>query len=417
MAEGQSGSDRGVRKVFFFTKEKVSSDWRDLAFHLEFEQADIDNIAGRNPDDKSRCMNLLEEWLKCNGDRATIEVLMEALSEANLQSTVDGLKSKYPELNAPPLSRSQLERKVDGGHLPEKKGDKNEEDVSIENAFLGSMRKYYELRLTKFKPLIWNDNFAPTIDDLFTELDFSSEKIKRLDDLFNSNTSGQSAARRCILIEAEPGGGKTIFMTKEALDAVSQKTELGKRHDIVLLIRLREVREGETIEEIVWDQCVDETTEGVDVQSIKTILQRNQSRVLFLLDGYDELQPKAKADRQAIPKLLSGKVYPNSTIVITSRPAAGVQQYAQPDYRASIIGFSFKHVMEYVGQYFTVVGNQDLAKTLIGHLEDDGLLRDLVENPMFLTLVCVLWEEDQVTVSAGTMTGLYDNLLTSDMSV
>ncbi|XP_078696383.1 uncharacterized protein LOC144924726 [Branchiostoma floridae x Branchiostoma belcheri] len=95
MAEEQTG----VRKYFFDTKESVSSDWNDLAFHLGFEQADIDNIAGRNRDDKSRCMDLLEEWLKRNGERATIEILMEALSEAGLQSTVDRLKNKYPGKN------------------------------------------------------------------------------------------------------------------------------------------------------------------------------------------------------------------------------------------------------------------------------------------------------------------------------
>ncbi|KAI8489983.1 Guanylate-binding protein 6 [Branchiostoma belcheri] len=86
------GTKQGVRKYFFFVKERVSSDWKDLAFHLGFEQPDIDNIDGRNRDDKSRCMDLLEEWLKRNGEKPTIEVLMEALSEANLQSVVDGLK-------------------------------------------------------------------------------------------------------------------------------------------------------------------------------------------------------------------------------------------------------------------------------------------------------------------------------------
>ncbi|KAI8481926.1 hypothetical protein Bbelb_403710 [Branchiostoma belcheri] len=84
-------------------REKLSSDWKDLAFHLGFGQADIDNIDGRNQDDKSRCMDLLEEWLKSNGERATIQVLMKALTEANLQSVVDGLKQELVELKSPVL--------------------------------------------------------------------------------------------------------------------------------------------------------------------------------------------------------------------------------------------------------------------------------------------------------------------------
>ncbi|XP_066297184.1 NLR family CARD domain-containing protein 4-like [Branchiostoma lanceolatum] len=425
MAEAQESSHTGVRKYFFFTKENVSSDWKDLAFHLGFRQADIDNIDGRNRDDNPRCMDLLEEWVKRRGERATIEVLVEALSEANLQSTVDGLKNKYPELNAPQPTSSQQKTTEERDRLSAKKEAHCEEEISIEDTFQKSIRNYYEVKLTKFKPLIWNDNFTLTLSDLFTELELITTRdkgsglaaeIKRLDDLFNTTVTHaeQAKATRCILIEAKPGGGKTTFMSKEALDAVTLKSELGRRYDIVLLTRLREVREGETIEEMVWDQCVPETTQGVDVPAIKAILQRNEFRVLFLLDGYDELRPEARADTQAIPKLLSGKLYPKSTIVITSRPSAGVQQYAQPDCHARIIGFSFELVEKYVRQYFTSVGKQDLAEKLtdVVLLEDNDLLRDLVKTPIFLLLVCLLWEENEEMVSTGTMTGLYGNLMT-----
>ncbi|XP_066271876.1 NLR family CARD domain-containing protein 3-like [Branchiostoma lanceolatum] len=395
----------GVRKYFYYIKKKVSSDWKDLAFHLGLEQPDIDNIDGRNRDDKSCCMDLLEEWLKRNGERATIEVLMEALSEANLQSVVDGLRKDFPGKKFPVPVRAAGTESV-----------KLSVTSVIPYVFQKSVKRYYELKLCHFKPLIWNDNFTLDLSDIFTQLELvqtsTRKELKSLDNLFKPDVTGLSTAPRCILIEGEAGGGKTTFLSKEALDAVSQKTELGRRHDIVLLIRLREVREGETIEEMVWDQCVDEATEGIDVQSIRAILQRNESHVLFLLDGYDELRTEARAAGQAIPKLLSGKIYTNSAIVITSRPSAGVQQYTRPDCHVHIMGFSEEHVEKYMQQYFTVVGKQELTKALAVQVKDNNLSNTLIHAPIFLMFVCVLWEEDQEMVSTGTMTGLYDNLLT-----
>ncbi|KAI8499327.1 hypothetical protein Bbelb_230910 [Branchiostoma belcheri] len=89
---------QGVKKYFFFTKKQVSSDWKDLAECLEFETPDIENIEGKRRDDKSRCMELLQEWQKRKGNAATIHVLMEALQEAELQHVVDSLKDRYPVL-------------------------------------------------------------------------------------------------------------------------------------------------------------------------------------------------------------------------------------------------------------------------------------------------------------------------------
>ncbi|XP_078581867.1 uncharacterized protein LOC144865175 [Branchiostoma floridae x Branchiostoma japonicum] len=90
-------SKQGVKKYFLFIKNRVSSDWKDLAWCLGFETPDIDNIDGKHRDDKSRCMDLLQQWHKREGNAATIHVLMEALQDAELQHVVDSLKDKYPE--------------------------------------------------------------------------------------------------------------------------------------------------------------------------------------------------------------------------------------------------------------------------------------------------------------------------------
>ncbi|KAI8482298.1 hypothetical protein Bbelb_399890 [Branchiostoma belcheri] len=91
--------NKGVKRCFIFIKNKVSSDWKDLAWCLGFDTPDIENIEGKRRDDKSRCMELLQEWHKRKGNAATIHVLMEALKDAELQHVVDSLKEKYPEIH------------------------------------------------------------------------------------------------------------------------------------------------------------------------------------------------------------------------------------------------------------------------------------------------------------------------------
>ncbi|XP_078681095.1 uncharacterized protein LOC144916020 [Branchiostoma floridae x Branchiostoma belcheri] len=95
-------SAQDVEKYFFDTKEKVSTDWKDLAGFLGFKTEDINNIETKRQDDKSRCMELLQEWHKRKGHSATIHALIEALQEAKLLNVVHSLKKKYPELNEKP---------------------------------------------------------------------------------------------------------------------------------------------------------------------------------------------------------------------------------------------------------------------------------------------------------------------------
>eukprot|EP00058_Branchiostoma_floridae_P002996 XP_002588484.1 hypothetical protein BRAFLDRAFT_63432 [Branchiostoma floridae] len=96
-----AGAD--ARRYFDFIKENASKDWENLlvASCLGVEWTVIERIEAANPDDKSRCMDMLEHWRQRNGKRATMEVLMRALSMAGLHDTLDDLNYKYPGEEAP----------------------------------------------------------------------------------------------------------------------------------------------------------------------------------------------------------------------------------------------------------------------------------------------------------------------------
>ncbi|XP_078583345.1 uncharacterized protein LOC144866030 [Branchiostoma floridae x Branchiostoma japonicum] len=146
----------GVRKYFYFIKEEVSSKWKDLAYQLGVESAGYNNIAGRNRDDKSCCMDLLEEWLERNGERATIEVLMEALSKANLQNIVDKLKIEDP-------GRNMRKRKAQGDDdsparpydlrgVRGRPGVRDRETHKLDSADILKLHSKFGLRVEELKP-------------------------------------------------------------------------------------------------------------------------------------------------------------------------------------------------------------------------------------------------------------------------
>ncbi|XP_066269209.1 uncharacterized protein [Branchiostoma lanceolatum] len=86
------------RRYFFYIKQEVASRWKDLAECLGVENSSIRNIDGRNRDDRSRCMDLLQEWKMTRGEAATTEALMQALSDAGLREVLVKLKNRFPEL-------------------------------------------------------------------------------------------------------------------------------------------------------------------------------------------------------------------------------------------------------------------------------------------------------------------------------
>ncbi|KAI8498362.1 hypothetical protein Bbelb_235640 [Branchiostoma belcheri] len=88
-----------VSAYFYGVKEDVSTDYRDLALFLGI--TDTRNIESRNTDATSCCLDVLQTWKRTKGHQATVEVLLQALTSAKLESAADNLrmnlgKGDYP---------------------------------------------------------------------------------------------------------------------------------------------------------------------------------------------------------------------------------------------------------------------------------------------------------------------------------
>eukprot|EP00058_Branchiostoma_floridae_P023821 XP_002609311.1 hypothetical protein BRAFLDRAFT_86771 [Branchiostoma floridae] len=278
--------------------------------------------------------------------------------------------------------------------------------------FRESLTRHYSL-LHVLKPLPWDPRFTLELDEIFTELELVKVQdremkilLQSMHDVFEQHVCPGPH----ILVKGVAGSGKSTLLSKLAFDWSRGRGKLADMEKYVLLIRLREVEPGESIAEIVWDQCVTKSTKGLSIGLIERYLREHESKLVFLLDGYDELPNGVKS----IPELLAGTWYPNSTVLVTSRPSSGieVEQKMAVNCSVMIVGFSPDHVEQYMTKYFQAVGNPGLALSLVQAVQADIVAKSLMQTPMFVMLICVLWEEDPTRVFPGTMSGLYQDLLT-----
>ena len=171
----------------------------------------------------------------------------------------------------------------------------------------------------------------------------------------------------------------------------------------VLFLKCRDFKSD--IWEVIDDQLLPEDVEeGVKQQFFQFILA-NQSSILLILDGLDEL-PASKAP--VISKLVTGKVLPECYIVATTRHEAGIKLRKCCHTLLEVEGFTEKHASEFIAKYFK--GKSELAEKLLARISKDKNLQEMSANPLNAALLCLLCEEVCGTLPENR-TKLYLNMI------
>ena len=170
-------------------------------------------------------------------------------------------------------------------------------------------------------------------------------KIKiEITDILKPQDNG--SALSLAFVEGPPGMGKSTLAWE-----LCRRWDR-KQYDLAVLLRLREKEVQQIIKVADLFPHGDEQLQ----QSVtKEVLGREGKGVLFILDGYDEL-PRSLRHQGLLLKLLKGKVLPNCSVLVTSRPSAtsDLLMACSPQIQrhVEILGFTQKCVKDYASSVF-----------------------------------------------------------------
>ena len=265
-------------------------------------------------------------------------------------------------------------------------------------------------------PVPWCDRFSFQLENIFTRLRIvakektrgkTTKELTSMTSIFTPHEDCQQPL--VVLIEGEPGIGKTSYCQKLAYDWATRQCckwdESFPRVKVLLLLRCREI-ESSCIWKAIEDQILPEGIQPEVRDTFIQFLQENPSKVLLVLDGLDEADP---VKLKLVLKLIQRELLPGCCIVLTSRPEAESNIRPYTDTLLEIVGFTTTDADCFIRRYFHQSDNQHLAATLIAKLESENLYA-LTKNPLNSLLLCVIFE-DLNGVLPNSRTELYIDMV------
>ena len=261
---------------------------------------------------------------------------------------------------------------------------------------IDGIRQLYESREGWLSPFPWCEEFQYFVGDIFTRLTVVRRKKTRgeVTDKIITMSSLLDPHEECsepktVLIEGKAGIGKTTYCKKYVYDWATKKQNT---HDcvtdikVVLFLKCRDIKSD--IWEAIDDQLLPRDVDEDVKQQFFQFIRANQSSILLILDGLDELP---SSEEPIISEIIAGRVLPKCKVVATARHKAGKKVRKSCDTLLEVKGFTEAQAREFIAKYFKE--KSELAEKLSARISRDGNLREMCANPLNTALLCLLCEE------------------------
>ena len=222
-----------------------------------------------------------------------------------------------------------------------------------------------------------------------------------------SSGSEQENDRRLILVEGAPGVGKSTFAWEFCRKWMNG--EIAQQYHLVLLLRLRDerIRKAKCLEDLFFHPSKD-----VSSAVCQGLTKSHTFHALIILEGYDELPDSCRNDSSSVfNELISGKLLPLATILVTSRPWATKNLHVKHSchiyQHIEVLGFTKKQIKEYVKE---TIQEQKVRSNFDSYLEKHPQIRSGMYIPLNSAIVVAVYKdsiENDLQTLPNTITELY----------
>ena len=192
-------------------------------------------------------------------------------------------------------------------------------------------------------------------------------------------------SRQRVLIEGVPGSGKSTLVQRMCHDWSIGR--FAQDYKVVVQVTLRSLPKDQKLilEDLIFTSVEDEDA----VKEITQFITSQKGRgVLFVFDGFDEMSNEMQ-EKSIIRSILDGRLAPQSSFVVTTRPVSAESLYHCMDRRVEISGFTEEEVEEYITEYFAS-SNPSAGRQLLSTLSLRPHIKRLCYVPLLLLMICYI---------------------------